>query len=104
MVEEKEASCMKRELLKLRIPVVSVTKKRVEEIFSVPETKRLWEELIDSPNFQKIANRLSNQENATKTAILQEAVKVVIQEGKSLDEAVQEKINCYQKEVYGNWN
>ncbi len=81
---------------------VSFTRNSVEEIFAVPETKRLWEELRDSRGFQKIASKLRNLEKATKEAIVREAKKMAINEGKTFNEAVQERIMYYKNEVYGS--
>ncbi len=85
--------------LMLRNPKVPHTERRVEDIFSAPRTRRLWEEIVALPNFQKIASKLKSQEEATKAAILEKAKKLVDDEGKSFDEAVQESIMFYKHEV-----
>ena len=101
MVEEKEDSCMGRKKeLTLRIPAVTLTEERVEEIFSVPKTRKLWEEMIDSPKFQKIASISKHLEKATKVAVLQEATKCVINTGEPFDKAVQDRIRFYKSEIY----
>ncbi len=88
-----------KKALMLSNPKVPYTEKRVEDIFSVPKTRKLWEEMVDSPNFQKIASKLKSQEEATKVAILKKAKKIVNDKGKSFDEAVQESIMFYKNEV-----
>lgn len=76
---------------------LKIPEERVKEIFSAEGTKRLWKEMIEMPNFKKMAEQSENFVQMIQAAIIQDAIELVVVKGVNFNEAVQKRI-LYCKE------
>ncbi len=76
---------------------LKIPEERVKEIFSAEDTGRLWREMIEMPQFKRMAEKSTEFLEMMQVAIIKDAIELVVMKGMNFNEAVQKRI-LYCKE------
>lgn len=77
-------------------PTIVISKKREIEIWSVDATRKSWNMLESMSSFKKMCST-KEKEAQKKKDIMENATRLIAQEGMTFDRAMQKTINSYIK-------